>query len=308
MGIRFYCPNGHKLHVKSFLAGKRGICPYCGVAVHIPLQSTRPSSKELRESRRQSKASSEDGARSPVRGSAGTAAGTLTASESQKHGPQPSGTPMVATPVGKVDSALPPEGSATSPVATSSDRGPPRAMGASPIASPISPGPAPRMGGAEGRAVPTAATGPRVAPGPMPGRSVFEPLDRDPTAVWYVMPPQGGRYGPASPAVMRTWLMEGRIGPDTLVWRSGWPDWQQAQDVFPNLTRFLETLASRLSAEEQLVPGGVRPISGPAVAGRPVQPVAPTSSQFLIPLIIAILIGGISIAMIVILILARAAG
>ena len=26
MGIRFYCPNGHKLNVKEFQAGRRGIC------------------------------------------------------------------------------------------------------------------------------------------------------------------------------------------------------------------------------------------------------------------------------------------
>ena len=39
MGIRFYCPNGHKLNVKSFLAGKRGICPHCGVRFEIPQQS-----------------------------------------------------------------------------------------------------------------------------------------------------------------------------------------------------------------------------------------------------------------------------
>lgn len=39
MGIRFHCPNGHKLHVKAFLAGKRGICPECGVSVEIPNQS-----------------------------------------------------------------------------------------------------------------------------------------------------------------------------------------------------------------------------------------------------------------------------
>ena len=39
MGIRFYCPNGHKLNVKSFLAGKRGICPHCGIKFEIPQQS-----------------------------------------------------------------------------------------------------------------------------------------------------------------------------------------------------------------------------------------------------------------------------
>ena len=45
MGIRFFCPNGHKLNVKEFQAGRRGICPFCGARIQIPTQSTRPSSK-----------------------------------------------------------------------------------------------------------------------------------------------------------------------------------------------------------------------------------------------------------------------
>ncbi len=45
MGIRFYCPNGHKLNVKEFQAGRKGICPFCGVKMRIPLESTRPSTK-----------------------------------------------------------------------------------------------------------------------------------------------------------------------------------------------------------------------------------------------------------------------
>lgn len=40
MGIRFYCPNGHKLNVKSFLAGKRGKCPDCDARFQIPMEST----------------------------------------------------------------------------------------------------------------------------------------------------------------------------------------------------------------------------------------------------------------------------
>ncbi len=36
MGIRFLCPNGHKLNVKTFLAGKRGVCPQCGAKFDIP--------------------------------------------------------------------------------------------------------------------------------------------------------------------------------------------------------------------------------------------------------------------------------
>lgn len=47
MGIRFFCPNGHKLNVKEHLAGKAGFCPECGARLVIPYHSTRKSSKEL---------------------------------------------------------------------------------------------------------------------------------------------------------------------------------------------------------------------------------------------------------------------
>lgn len=39
MGIKFHCPNGHKMNVKSFLAGKKGVCPKCGVGVEVPMES-----------------------------------------------------------------------------------------------------------------------------------------------------------------------------------------------------------------------------------------------------------------------------
>ncbi|MCH8839999.1 MAG: DUF4339 domain-containing protein [Planctomycetes bacterium] len=39
MGIRFECPNGHRLHVKAFLAGERGICPECDVRFIVPAES-----------------------------------------------------------------------------------------------------------------------------------------------------------------------------------------------------------------------------------------------------------------------------
>lgn len=42
MGIRFYCPNGHRLNVKDFLAGKRGICPHCEARFRIPRESEIP--------------------------------------------------------------------------------------------------------------------------------------------------------------------------------------------------------------------------------------------------------------------------
>src|SRR5262245_20493797 len=43
MGIRLVCPQGHKLHVKSFLAGKRAICPHCGEKVLVPLANEAPA-------------------------------------------------------------------------------------------------------------------------------------------------------------------------------------------------------------------------------------------------------------------------
>jgi len=62
-----------------------------------------------------------------------------------------------------------------------------------------------------------------------------DPLSEAGDAVWYVRPPSGGQYGPATAKLMRQWLAEGRISPDTLVWREGWRDWQQASAVFRQL-------------------------------------------------------------------------
>ena len=47
---------------------------------------------------------------------------------------------------------------------------------------------------------------------------------------------EGGQYGPAKTDVMRSWLAEGRISGDTYVWREGWPDWREAERVFPQLS------------------------------------------------------------------------
>jgi GYF domain 2 len=49
MGIRFLCPNGHRLNVKTSLAGRRGVCPHCNAKFPIPFTSTIASKKEKRE-------------------------------------------------------------------------------------------------------------------------------------------------------------------------------------------------------------------------------------------------------------------
>jgi hypothetical protein len=150
MGIRFYCPNGHKLNVKDFQAGRNGLCPVCGTAMQIPRESTRPSSRDAEKRSR--------------RGQTG-----------------------VATDVAVAPAPVAP------PVATSSSA-------------------------------------------PAATRGAADPSVEAGDVVWYVRPSAGGQFGPAAAEVMRTWLGEGRVGSDALVWREGWRDWREAGHVFPQLS------------------------------------------------------------------------
>jgi hypothetical protein len=154
MGIRFYCPNGHKLNVKAFQAGQTGICPVCGAKMQIPLESTRPSSREQRRN-----------------------------------------APVTARDVEK----------GTDPICAQHPEG--------------------RSGKLDLSPFPPAGPSDEAA-----GRAAADPLAAE--ATWYVRPATGGQFGPATSEIMRIWLAEGRIAADTLVWRDGWRDWQEAQRVF----------------------------------------------------------------------------
>jgi hypothetical protein len=197
MGIRFYCPNGHKLNVKTFQAGRRGICPYCGEKTLIPTQSTRPSSKAERLARLA-------GVESLAIGKADEAGydlgGGVSAAIATQNLDAPAGDPQNADDAEELTLAdadvsereLPPEPSASDSQATFS-----------------------------------------------PGAKPADPLAEKSEVVWYVRPPSGGQYGPGTTDVIRGWLAEGRISPDTLVWREGWRDWQEAGSVFPQLNPLL---------------------------------------------------------------------
>lgn len=41
MGIVAFCPHGHRVKVKDELAGKKGICPTCGMRFRIPVKDAR---------------------------------------------------------------------------------------------------------------------------------------------------------------------------------------------------------------------------------------------------------------------------
>jgi len=226
MGIRFYCPNGHKLHVKAFQAGLRGICPYCGTPVDIPLQSTRPSSKEERLARRR-RAAGRATADKPVPILQKPESGGGGAGRGAEIGPVPSGGQPASMAAGTAGGPSPmpqPAAEATIP------RGAVFAEGRwGQIAG----------GGANaamsaGASFPAGAQ-PGAPPLATPRSHNLSVLDEAPNAVWYVRPSAGGQYGPATADVMRAWLAEGRIAYDTLVWREGWRDWREAGEVFPQL-------------------------------------------------------------------------
>jgi hypothetical protein len=65
--------------------------------------------------------------------------------------------------------------------------------------------------------------------------SAEDPIAAAPEAVWYVRPTSGGQYGPAKGTIMQQWVEEGRVAPDSLVWREGWAEWAVAGQVLPCL-------------------------------------------------------------------------
>jgi len=223
MGIRFYCPNGHKMNVKEFQAGRRGICPQCGAKVVIPVKSTRKSSKELR--------------------------GEREAAEAAQPGPPPAGpgnqtpSPAIAPPT------APPGSQPAEPPAAPDAQNPPAAV-------PI-PIPAPNAMDATAPYEPSA---PEPSPAPQPAA---DPLGEAGDVVWYVRPPSGGQFGPAASNIMRGWIEEGRVSADSLVWREGWRDWQEASNVFPQLG----------AARVEPLPGG------PAIGASPVPTAPPTAPR-----------------------------
>lgn len=166
MGIRFYCPTGHKLNVKSFLAGKRGICPHCQSKFEIPSES---DPKLL----------------------AGDSSRLM---EAVAGLPNESGVDLSNIPV------VPADNSTSSSSAT-----------------------------------PTLAAANAASTVTVPPASHHDPIADAPHAIWYVRPPSGGQFGPATGDIMRTWIGEGRVPKDALVWREGWPEWQTASDLFPGL-------------------------------------------------------------------------
>lgn len=210
MGIKFFCPSGHKLNVKSFLAGKKGVCPHCGERFRIPKHSTRGREKERRDAAGNADANGEFEFDSGILRT-GPATATAVA-------------PAVATSIATAPPnavstapALPPFPTTGAPKVAESSPAPD-----APIFPAINPAPAP-------------AISPAVPAAPASAAAPADPIAEVPTAVWYVRPAAGGQFGPARGELMRGWIAEGRVSADSLVWRDGWADWRNAAQVFPSL-------------------------------------------------------------------------
>jgi hypothetical protein len=250
MGIRFYCPNGHKLNVKEFQAGRKGICPYCAAKFQIPTESVRPSSRGRKRKRDTVAAAPAP----PPEVNGVSSAPTPTVSGARAGAAEPAvAPPAVASPAAQPAPATVPP---LDPAQPSMAPGP--SFPAQPVATPA----------------PTAAATPAA-----------DPLVEAPDMIWYVRPPSGGQFGPAQANVMRTWLAEGRVSADSLVWREGWRDWREAGELFPQLRAGTTTAGPASQSSGELpIPKGVH-------MAKPVHSAPPRALQSAI--VIALIVVGL---------------
>lgn len=209
MGIRFRCHHCEfELHVKDFQAGKRGKCPECKGRFRVPLETTEHSLDADSELE-----------------AVGVAAAESSSRAAQEFPPgSPTVSPAAAdvAPTGESTDSPHPQ-SPTSPEAKPNSEAsqPPANVSAS--SDPVSSGPVEAVDEA---AMPVAP--PSVA-------SIPERFREAPEAKWYVRPPAGGQYGPATLEDFEQWLSEKRVTHDSLIWREGWPEWLNAAKALPEL-------------------------------------------------------------------------
>ena len=277
MGIRFLCTACHKkLNVKSFLAGRKGVCPKCGGSIQIPLESQLPSKKEAEQgaaaaAQGETALAAPAAGEQPMQAFGGVAGTAVAAPESPMPAPANGQAAQAPTPAFPSPAAQPqtspsqpvqPQTDTVQPQAGPVDAGQPQVpMQAGPaIPSPQIPNPvaAQQHVPAGSTAAPAAAPGfsnPVVQPAPAPPSAPqLDPIREDPNLFWYVRPPSGGQFGPAKGDIMLKWIDEGRVSEDSLVWREGWADWKKASEAIPSMAPDSGPAAS--GAESEMVSAG----------------------------------------------------
>jgi hypothetical protein len=248
MGIRFFCPKGHKLNVKEFLAGKKAICPYCGMKVLVPLTSTRTSSKHPKGDLDPEETAVQVGPTAPLTNLSTTAIHTqsplIPSSESSIIVAGSAGviksTPILPLNVSEIQSPTKDEDEVIAEATPEATNDPQssissfldhlgNASGVFPSApernvAPISMSAI--LGGSSVLGSPAPKTTPSVI-------NIDDPLIDAKKVKWYIRQSSGDQLGPATNDTMRHWIAKGRVKADSLVWQEGWPEWQPAENVFP---------------------------------------------------------------------------
>jgi hypothetical protein len=203
MGIRFSCPNGHRLNVKTFLAGKRGICPDCGARFTIP-QETVPGC----EGRKRSNGVEGNPVKNPDPNSIFESAASTSHPDTNISSAIPVAEPIA---VRENETMSPSHTRASQPTVDGQpaepaqpDRTDQRSM------HPIAPTCA------------TATTG-----------ASTDTVVKSGQPEWFVQISDGQRFGPADTETILDWVRQGRVAPDNLVFQRGWAAWKTAEKVFP---------------------------------------------------------------------------
>jgi hypothetical protein len=241
MGIRVFCPNGHRLNLKSHLAGKQGICPHCGTTVTIPTLEKAEELGMLKNPRMTGREQALGGSVYRTNGSNGSAVGLAEAPVAKGSADAPC-EPNLASPYARTNDSTPHSTGTNGAAANgSAANGSSSAIhgedasalddGGIDITAPVN--------GSHSSSSSTIVTTAAAAP----VEDEVDPIAENPQAVWYVRTPQGGQYGPAAGDIMRKWIAEGRVQADFWVWREGWGDWQKASASIPSLKKPAPTAA-----------------------------------------------------------------
>ncbi|MDO5553409.1 MAG: DUF4339 domain-containing protein [Planctomycetia bacterium] len=227
MGIRFFCPKGHKLNVKAELAGKIGICPKCGERMLIPFESTRAAGEKLHEVRQDPNDRDQD--------SGDVTTQTPPPEQANATLPNLDATTTVAEQQNSFSQELTSQTTNDSGVFLDPDASTNRSL----------------FGQQEEPTTPATATEPVASRPSVDSTSMLA----DPSVLWYVRTEQGQTYGPAAGPVIQNWIQERRIGPSMLVWREGWSTWLEAKNVFPELEHIFSGISSETPPVSEFGPG-----------------------------------------------------
>ena len=183
MGIRFACHHCQKpLNIKRELAGKRGLCPTCGTRFRIPMDDA-AYSIPVDSSQTHAPANGVD---EPLNGFDASA----DAGQQDYAGDDAVRDPLAHVLVSANEPTDTRQAGACQSVDVSRER-----------VHVVQETRHSSEAGFDSPQLPAAA---------VPTKPTLSLLD-DPIAVWYVRPPSGGQYGPATGELLRTWISESRI-------------------------------------------------------------------------------------------------